>query len=190
MSVRLRYEQTRLNTFASWPKNHIVRAERLAKAGNWYAFSSIVASPFILFPGFYYTGTLDKVTCIYCRGSMQDWQPGDDAFTEHRRHFGTRCRFIRGEITSNVPIPEAPIAVVQAQAASTEPPIDRQTEQLRQEIQELNRQKACKVCLDNPIEIILIPCRHVIACKSCAERVSSCPICRSEIGTRLEIYFS
>ena len=54
----------------------------------------------------------------------------------------------------------------------------------------------CVICLTNPREVLLRPCKHVVMCKDCAStrsragvpRVQQCPICRSPILSRERIF--
>lgn len=40
----------------------------------------------------------------------------------------------------------------------------------------------CKICLDMHIEVLFMPCHHLISCHDCASRLQGrCPVCRSEI---------
>uniref|UniRef100_A0A803TKV0 RING-type E3 ubiquitin transferase n=1 Tax=Anolis carolinensis TaxID=28377 RepID=A0A803TKV0_ANOCA len=43
--------------------------------------------------GFYYIGPADKVACFVCGGHLGNWEPKDNAMSEHRRHFPT-CPFV------------------------------------------------------------------------------------------------
>ena len=43
------------------------------------------------------------------------------------------------------------------------------------------RNLMCVVCLDEMRSTVLIPCGHLVACRSCTERLDRCPICRSHI---------
>src|SRR5689334_6555233 len=36
----------------------------------------------------------------------------------------------------------------------------------------------CKVCMEQPIESMLYPCQHCVACEKCIPALKSCPICR------------
>jgi len=46
----------------------------------------------------------------------------------------------------------------------------------------------CRVCLDEPSTVALRPCGHVV-CRTCAERLLHCPMCRSIILQRMQLYF-
>jgi hypothetical protein len=67
----------RLSTFARWPRRDIP-PEPLARAG------------------FYYSGRehSDLCACFCCRGTMYDWDAGDDPWLEHKK-MNPRCMFIQ-----------------------------------------------------------------------------------------------
>nr|XP_039261591.1 E3 ubiquitin-protein ligase XIAP-like isoform X2 [Styela clava] len=48
-------------------------------------------------------------------------------------------------------------------------------------LQELERERRCKICLTEEAVILFIPCGHICACVGCAERVKFCPVCRTAI---------
>ncbi|XP_042316724.1 baculoviral IAP repeat-containing protein 2 isoform X1 [Sceloporus undulatus] len=66
-------EEVRLHTFKAWPLTFLSPSS-LAKAG------------------FYYIGPADKVACFACGGQLSNWEPKDNAMSEHRRHF-PNCHF-------------------------------------------------------------------------------------------------
>lgn len=52
---------------------------------------------------------------------------------------------------------------------------------LMQENLSLKSATICKVCMDNHINVVLLPCRHLICCDNCSRQVSQCPLCRTDI---------
>lgn len=60
---------------------------------------------------------------------------------------------------------------------------------IESEREELQRSIECKICLCAQMDVIFHPCRHVIACDSCATRLTQCPYCRTIILEVLPIYF-
>lgn len=50
----------------------------------------------------------------------------------------------------------------------------------------------CKICLDNPVEVLFLPCKHVCCCQTCSNklRVRECPICRGQIKAIQPLYFA
>ncbi|CAH6777472.1 baculoviral IAP repeat-containing protein 2 isoform X2 [Phodopus roborovskii] len=67
-------EEARFLTYSMWPLSFLSPAE-LARAG------------------FYYIGPGDRVACFACGGKLSNWEPKDDAMSEHRRHF-PNCPFL------------------------------------------------------------------------------------------------
>ncbi|XP_005482646.2 baculoviral IAP repeat-containing protein 2 [Zonotrichia albicollis] len=74
----MRTEDARLRTFQSWPLTFLSPTD-LAKAG------------------LYYLGTADKVACFTCGGQLCNWEPKDNAVSEHRRHY-PNCPFVENLI--------------------------------------------------------------------------------------------
>lgn len=51
-----------------------------------------------------------------------------------------------------------------------------------QEIYGLNEETLdCSICMSNPRDIILLPCRHCCVCATCHTKTDKCPVCRSVI---------
>ncbi|XP_057347160.1 baculoviral IAP repeat-containing protein 3 isoform X2 [Manis pentadactyla] len=71
-------EKARLLTFQMWPLTFLSPAD-LAKAG------------------FYYIGPGDRVACFACGGKLSNWEPKDDAMSEHLRHF-PKCPFLENQL--------------------------------------------------------------------------------------------
>ncbi|XP_020851853.1 baculoviral IAP repeat-containing protein 2-like isoform X1 [Phascolarctos cinereus] len=71
-------EEARFLTYQTWPLTFMSPSD-LAKAG------------------FYYIGPGDMVACFACGGKLSNWEPKDDAMSEHRRHF-PNCPFLRNQI--------------------------------------------------------------------------------------------
>lgn len=43
----------------------------------------------------------------------------------------------------------------------------------------------CCICFDNKKDIVFTPCGHFYCCSHCSKAVSSCPICRCKIDSRI-----
>ena len=50
----------------------------------------------------------------------------------------------------------------------------------------------CPICLTNPRNILLKPCKHLCLCNVCYKELSSrkCPICRKNIESYVEIFIA
>ena len=59
--------------------------------------------------------------------------------------------------------------------------------QRQSETNESNQE--CRICLDKPLCIALLPCGHIVACEDCEKKLpKDCPICRNEITGTLKVY--
>ncbi|OVA09742.1 zinc finger protein [Macleaya cordata] len=59
-----------------------------------------------------------------------------------------------------------------------------------QENRELKQRKSCKVCGENEVSVLLLPCRHLCLCKDCESKLDYCPICKSMKNASLQIFMS
>lgn len=46
----------------------------------------------------------------------------------------------------------------------------------------------CRICMDNRLDSVFMPCAHVVACSTCAARIDRCPLCRSEITQAQKLF--
>ncbi|XP_044522189.1 baculoviral IAP repeat-containing protein 2-like [Gracilinanus agilis] len=77
-SYSMSTEDARILTYQAWPLTFLSPLD-LARAG------------------FYYIGPGDMVACFACGGKLSNWEPKDDAMSEHRRHF-PHCPFLESQI--------------------------------------------------------------------------------------------
>ena len=61
---------------------------------------------------------------------------------------------------------------------------------LESEIQNIKESRLCKICFDEEISRIFLPCGHTICCNVCAIGMKKCPICRKDIQKSQIMYFS
>lgn len=40
----------------------------------------------------------------------------------------------------------------------------------------------CKICMDAEIDVVILPCNHMVCCTDCLLTQSKCPICRGSIN--------
>ncbi|XP_063417741.1 baculoviral IAP repeat-containing protein 2-like [Mytilus trossulus] len=65
--------------------------------------------------------------------------------------------------------------------AIVDPDIELSVKSLEDENRNLKDQQTCKICLDEPVSIVFLPCGHMAACINCAPALRRCPICRAFI---------
>ncbi|CAG02179.1 unnamed protein product, partial [Tetraodon nigroviridis] len=39
----------------------------------------------------------------------------------------------------------------------------------------------CKICMDSPIDCVLLECGHMVTCTKCGKRMNECPVCRQYV---------
>uniref|UniRef100_A0A8C4N9R2 RING-type E3 ubiquitin transferase n=1 Tax=Equus asinus asinus TaxID=83772 RepID=A0A8C4N9R2_EQUAS len=174
---RMGSEELRLASFCHWPLTAVVRPELLAAAG------------------FFHTGWQDKVRCFFCHGGLQSWERGDDPWTEQAKWF-PRCEFLlqtKGrdfvcrvqescchQLSSwvrSLPSPPHPCR---------SPPGAQNVEE---QLQRLQEERTCKVCLDRAVSVVFVPCGHLV-CAECAPNLQICPICRAPIDSCVRTFLS
>lgn len=65
------------------------------------------------------------------------------------------------------------------------------TEKFRIENDNENKKSIeCKICLDEEVGMIFIPCGHICACVTCSQELTRCPVCRKHIVKKIRGYLS
>ena len=63
-------------------------------------------------------------------------------------------------------------------------------EKLQVKNKELEDARLCKVCMEDEICFVFIPCGHICTCENCAVNgdLKNCPICREKITKRMKTF--
>uniref|UniRef100_A0A6I8MXM7 Ring finger and FYVE like domain containing E3 ubiquitin protein ligase n=1 Tax=Ornithorhynchus anatinus TaxID=9258 RepID=A0A6I8MXM7_ORNAN len=48
----------------------------------------------------------------------------------------------------------------------------------------------CKICMDSPVDCVLLECGHMVTCTKCGKRMSECPICRQYVIRAVRVFRS
>ncbi|XP_026051876.1 E3 ubiquitin-protein ligase rififylin [Carassius auratus] len=48
----------------------------------------------------------------------------------------------------------------------------------------------CKICMDSPIDCVLLECGHMVTCSKCGQRMNECPICRQYVVRAVHVFRS
>ncbi|XP_029025971.1 E3 ubiquitin-protein ligase rififylin [Betta splendens] len=48
----------------------------------------------------------------------------------------------------------------------------------------------CKICMDLPIDCVLLECGHMVTCTKCGKRMNECPICRQYVIRAVHVFKS
>ncbi|NXK38273.1 RFFL ligase, partial [Piprites chloris] len=46
----------------------------------------------------------------------------------------------------------------------------------------------CRICMDAPIDCVLLECGHMVTCTKCGKRMSECPICRQYVIRAVHVF--
>ncbi|XP_033742579.1 baculoviral IAP repeat-containing protein 7-like [Pecten maximus] len=58
------------------------------------------------------------------------------------------------------------------------------------EIEELRLRTKCKVCLEEELKIVFLPCGHLCTCVDCASHLERCPVCREQKRSTVKAYLT
>lgn len=186
--------EARLKTFGDWPPGLAQRPAQLAEAG------------------FFYMKTGDRVKCFSCDGALRNWEPNDDPWVEHARWF-SRCSFLlsmKGEayvrdihdtFQNKDPVcgpmskaqqePEEKIEEPEDGASiGTSSPPESLSSGSPGSTSSVKDASLCKICYDQQMGIVFLPCGHSLCCPSCAQAFSTCPLCRKTIQATVRAFFS
>uniref|UniRef100_A0A8C4S8X1 RING-type E3 ubiquitin transferase n=1 Tax=Erpetoichthys calabaricus TaxID=27687 RepID=A0A8C4S8X1_ERPCA len=61
---------------------------------------------------------------------------------------------------------------------------------MEEQLRRLQEERTCKVCMDKEVNIVFIPCGHLVVCKECAPSLRKCPICRSVVKGTVRTFLS
>lgn len=62
--------------------------------------------------------------------------------------------------------------------------------EMREELRQLREATQCKICMDNRVEVVFLPCGHLVSCTRCATALSNCAVCRQPIKAYVKTYLS
>lgn len=65
-----------------------------------------------------------------------------------------------------------------------------QAAKLAEENRLLREQRTCKICLDAEVGVVFLPCGHICCCRTCAPKVGQCPVCRTNIQSKMHVFNS
>ncbi|KAK3097053.1 hypothetical protein FSP39_005927 [Pinctada imbricata] len=68
--------------------------------------------------------------------------------------------------------------------------IDENSKSIYEETTAMKEQLTCKVCMDNSVSVVFLPCGHIVVCSVCSVRLSKCPICRRYIREKVKTLMS
>lgn len=49
------------------------------------------------------------------------------------------------------------------------------------DLESTGNEELCKICMDAPMECVMLECGHIATCVQCGKRLNECPICRQYV---------
>lgn len=69
---------------------------------------------------------------------------------------------------------------------------EREEDQLEEEVRYMFKRVVCKICLDKEVEVLFLPCNHLVSCQGCKKQLAQkkCPLCRDTYQATTRVYFA
>lgn len=61
---------------------------------------------------------------------------------------------------------------------------------LEEENKRLKSFRECKICMVSEVEVVFVPCGHLLSCVMCGTALMNCPLCRTAIKGRVRTFLS
>ncbi|CAH0720027.1 unnamed protein product, partial [Brenthis ino] len=61
---------------------------------------------------------------------------------------------------------------------------------LEEENRQLKEARMCKVCMDNEVSVVFLPCGHLVSCAGCGAALRACPLCRAAVRALVRAYLA
>ncbi|CAH2241776.1 jg16339 [Pararge aegeria aegeria] len=61
---------------------------------------------------------------------------------------------------------------------------------LEEENRQLKEARLCKVCMDNEVSVVFLPCGHLVSCAGCGAALGACPLCRATVKALVRAYLA
>ncbi|KAF5295949.1 hypothetical protein FQA39_LY12721 [Lamprigera yunnana] len=190
--------ESRLNSFDEWPRSLKQKPDELSAAG------------------FFYNGKGDQTICFHCGGGLKDWEDNDNPWEQHAKWF-SKCNFVRlqkgheyiskicsredailsSEDAANLEIPPTNnlnITTVNLNGVSpsTSETIQNNAKEVvaSEDHKVSNINTMCKICFENEVGVVFLPCGHIVACVDCAPALTVCAVCRKPLKATVRAFLS
>ncbi len=65
---------------------------------------------------------------------------------------------------------------------------EKANENSKDEVKTEDSDNNCKICFELRIDVVLIPCGHVVVCESCSKSLDKCPVCRKGVNGVVKMF--
>jgi len=53
----------------------------------------------------------------------------------------------------------------------------------------MKKRTLCKICMEEDVSVVFLPCGHLVCCYSCAYVSHNCPVCRTQITRSVRVFW-
>jgi len=57
----------------------------------------------------------------------------------------------------------------------------KQEQRHKENVDTIDDESLCKICMDSPIDCVMLECGHMCTCTNCGKQMAECPICRQYV---------
>merc|ERR1712059_177209 len=57
----------------------------------------------------------------------------------------------------------------------------KQEQRQKDSVETMDDDAMCKICMDSPIDCVMLECGHMCTCTNCGKQMAECPICRQYV---------
>ncbi|XP_059160168.1 uncharacterized protein LOC131943882 isoform X2 [Physella acuta] len=61
---------------------------------------------------------------------------------------------------------------------------------IKEQNNQLRQQTVCKICMDQEVAVVFLPCGHLVSCNDCASAMRDCPVCRKTVKGTVRAFIS
>lgn len=156
---------------------------------NWISSTQCICKEEIFAKaGFYSIGYKDYVKCFKCNGGLCKWQQNDDPWVEHAKYYPL-CEFVienKSELFIKIC---GEMLEIESENRKLIANFDLLCSRVKEHKKHhFNDKFLCKICYENEMDSVLLPCAHQLSCFSCTQRFNKCPVCNKEILIKKKIY--
>jgi Zinc finger, C3HC4 type (RING finger)/Inhibitor of Apoptosis domain len=148
-------ESKRQESFRNWPVIGSIDRRKMVAVGLFY----------------FYTEGRDIVSCFSCGSQYENPRLGDKLWKRHEFGYKTTCGFLKYLKYMRMKKRTA----VKSRNARKDASKDEGKDEGKDD------GKLCKICLHFEYNILLKPCKHVVVCSKCVEKIEKCPYCRADL---------
>jgi len=64
----------------------------------------------------------------------------------------------------------------------------KQEQRNKENVDNMDDDSLCKICMDSPIDCVMLECGHMCTCTNCGKQMAECPICRQYVVRVVKIF--